>query len=137
MSSQGDPEILYHYTTTAGLIGILSNRGIWATDSWFLNDSSEVRYGLGIVRARLNRYSKQADRPEPEQSALKGAMGILELDLSSVMRSLVACFSAHDDQLSQWRAYSGGGGVALGFDGRAYCSRGTDAVPDVPRLTPS
>ena len=42
---QCDPNaILYHYTSPAGLLGILNSSTLWMSDSDFLNDSSESDY---------------------------------------------------------------------------------------------
>ena len=42
---QCDPDtILYHYTSPAGLLGILNSSSLWMSDSDFLNDSSESDY---------------------------------------------------------------------------------------------
>ena len=49
------PEILYHYTDINGLAGIWEKGRIWATNALYLNDTSEVRVGLEMVRGRLWR----------------------------------------------------------------------------------
>lgn len=43
------PPVLYHYTTSRGLLGILESRTIFATDMLYLNDSREH------IRAELQR----------------------------------------------------------------------------------
>jgi hypothetical protein len=40
------PEVLYHYTDIKGLQGIWEEGQIWATDSRYLNDTSELRLGV-------------------------------------------------------------------------------------------
>ena len=42
-------EPLYHYTTTAGLKGILGSKSIWATHYRYLNDTKEINYGIEKV----------------------------------------------------------------------------------------
>lgn len=42
--------ILYHYTSPAGLLGILNSSSLWMSDSDFLNDSSESDYFYGIYQ---------------------------------------------------------------------------------------
>ena len=39
--SRKPPEVLYHYTTQAGLIGIIRGAEIWATHTQYLNDRRE------------------------------------------------------------------------------------------------
>ena len=40
--------ILYHYTSPAGLLGIMNSSSLWMSDSDFLNDSSESDYFYDI-----------------------------------------------------------------------------------------
>ena len=53
---------LYHYTTAAGLQGILRDQAFWCTSIFHLNDPSELEYGISLVRgmfgakARLRRH---------------------------------------------------------------------------------
>src|SRR5687768_2712440 len=53
------PKILYHYTSAAGLQGILDTRRMWATHARFLNDPSELDYGLQLVRQVVTNYRNQ------------------------------------------------------------------------------
>jgi hypothetical protein len=39
-------DLLWHYTTGAGLRGILETNVLWATDVRYLNDESELKYAL-------------------------------------------------------------------------------------------
>ena|ERR1700732_3664945 len=48
--------ILYHYTNTVGLQGILKSRSLWASDYRFLNDTREFHYGLDIVTDTVRSY---------------------------------------------------------------------------------
>ena len=40
---QAEPELLYHYTTLDGLLGILDKRELWATGISYLNDTFEYK----------------------------------------------------------------------------------------------
>ena len=40
---------LYHYTSGDGLIGILRNKSLWATDINFLNDHREFELGSKLI----------------------------------------------------------------------------------------
>jgi hypothetical protein len=42
-------DTLFHYTTAAGLLGILNTANIWATDLRFLNDVQEAVYAYDIA----------------------------------------------------------------------------------------
>ena len=57
------PGLLFHYTSGAGLLGILERRCIFATDAWFLNDAGEVRFAQERMLERLRERSDlDADR---------------------------------------------------------------------------
>lgn len=45
----GCPPVLYHYTNTGGLEGILESGKLWATDYRYLNDASEVTYAHSLL----------------------------------------------------------------------------------------
>ena len=47
---------IYHFTDPNGLIGILSSDELWATDIWFLNDSSELFHAEHIQSGVLQGY---------------------------------------------------------------------------------
>lgn len=42
-------DALFHYTTAAGLLGILKSAKLWATDLRFLNDAQEFIYARDTV----------------------------------------------------------------------------------------
>ena len=108
------PKVLYHYTSAAGLHGILDSRKMWATHVRFLNDPSELDYSIRLLRGVLAQYrtdgvSKPVDRlfADFDQDA-----NLLE----DGGNAYAICFCAKGDVLSQWRAYGqGGGGYAIGF----------------------
>ncbi len=39
-ADQAEPELLYHYTTQEGLLGIFDTQEIWATHIRYLNDKT-------------------------------------------------------------------------------------------------
>lgn len=99
---------LYHYTDGKGLLGILANKTLWASDPLSLNDASEFEYALEVVRKVLN---KTGDR-----LGLGNVFGNLAGWRQLGQRFFVACFSRDGDKLSQWRAYADKGrGYAIGF----------------------
>lgn len=111
-----DNDFLYHYTTPNGLIGIVENRILWATDVFYLNDSEE--FALGIQIARNYMEKKLADTGDND--SINGRLEWLLNELKRIgplgKRSVyVSSLSEEDDQLSQWRAYCAGGGFAIGF----------------------
>lgn len=154
------PHRVYHYTSTEGLLGILGNSQLHATDLRYLNDTSELHFGLTEM---LRAYETMTQAPAGSESLsdqlavlygvkdwqpigqlpLKAFLSLLrerfdpiaDAIVNSLEESIVigvACFCGEGDLLSQWRGY-GIGGYALGFD--AHVLRG--AVKDrYLRLTP-
>ena len=105
------PEVLYHYTTQTGLLGILQDNCLWATTADYLNDASEYSYGIGLIEAALKERSRASTRDE-ERINLDG----IARGLSKFMTICVVSLTMEGDLLSQWRAYAGGsGGFALGM----------------------
>lgn len=133
--SAGD--YLYHYTTTAGLIGIVSTHRLRLTSAGFLNDEEELVYGSQIAAAALRR---QADATHNLSDALSGAVRdqlyscAIALE-DRVMSELpfVASFSERRDDLSQWRGYAADGGYCIAFH-RETLGQFLSPVPEGPVL---
>jgi hypothetical protein len=103
------PSLLYHYTTQAGLLGIIGKKTLWASSILHLNDAGEFRYALNIARTIAS-----------EERAVGRNMTDFENTLAlmrNVLNVYVCSFSTEKDQLSQWRAYCrDGSGFSIGFD---------------------
>jgi len=107
------PDYLYHYTTAEGLISIVRNREIWATDIFYLNDQSEFRHGLHL--ASECSLSKEAKEKHGEEAS-KAGEGLKTLGPEAIEFNLfVCCFSEEFDALAQWRSYCPRDGYAIGF----------------------
>ena len=111
------PEILYHYTSQDGLIGMLNKKTIWASKIHYLNDSKEFRLALDLARCELNKRISAAtslgDRSRLE--LLRDTIYTIEYTIKGV-NTCVCCFSELEDDLSQWRGYGGGSaGFSVGF----------------------
>ena len=107
---------LYHYTSGENLIRIIESDELWSTQIACLNDMAEVRYGLGELQKRVDqqRAASQESELEPLWEQIDKFLADPQLETAGVF---VACFSELNDDLSQWRAYSGGeGGYAIRFD---------------------
>lgn len=103
---------LYHYTSHAGLLGVVSSRSVWATDSRFLNDSTEIVHTLLLAKRIAGHIYMDDDYLAPLAYALRHALGTMENQAV-----FVTSFSEKPDLLSQWRGYCpGGAGVCIGFD---------------------
>lgn len=80
---------------------------LWATRSEFLNDRSEIEFGLIIAREMLNR-SLLGERTTSYLRTL--------VDSAAFHECYVSCFSGTPDLLDQWRSYGDdGNGVCVGF----------------------
>jgi len=109
------PETLYHYTSSRGLLGIISSGVLRAGNFSYLNDSSELLYGIQLVervfKERLASVSNVTTRR---------VLNVVQDDLRKADQWLdfyTACFCARPDLLSQWRAYgTANGRFCIGFD---------------------
>jgi hypothetical protein len=120
---------LYHYTDTAGLLGILRSGNVWATHSKYLNDASEFQFAVGLLQEVVLEAAADAEadswkdlcRDAVFDSEFSDSAGSAPLDDDT--QFFVACFSEEKDRLSQWRGYGKSiGGYALGFPFDHLCA---------------
>ena len=105
---------LYHYTTAAGLKGILDSKSLWASDYRLLNDTSEFRYGLAIITSQIQSNENDIKLVSADAWLMLESL-LTETERSGVF-ALVASLSIKGDLLSQWRGYNGGKGYAVGIN---------------------
>ena len=110
INEKDGPDTLYHYTSAAGLHGILSHKNLWASNVLFMNDASEVVYGRQVVARMLG--------PRRDKIPICGAFtGDRLFGLGESWNIYVACFCENSDLLSQWRGYGvEGGGYCMGMN---------------------
>lgn len=134
---------LWHYTTAAGLEGILKSQQLWATNIRYLNDDEELRgffehklpdllkSGIddGIHKiCGLPRYQEMLAFAEDHDSikytfieGLHDSLTAVTLKLEVFITSF--CYTLpeflEDGLLSQWRGYGHDGGYALVLDSKA------------------
>jgi hypothetical protein len=108
------PEILYHYTTPAGLLGIISNGEIWAGHTQYLNDQREFKHAISIIDNEIGLMKR-----DPQHAGDRELLDdmVTALKDRETMNVCVCSFSERGDVLSQWRAYSGAAGFSIGFRG--------------------
>lgn len=113
------PPTLYHYTDATGLLGIVTSGTVWATHYAYLNDASEFKYAVGLMKDVVIRATADA---EPDSWKDRFRQLIAQDNDSSLYgndtneQNFVACFSEVGDGLSQWRGYGKSiGGYSLGF----------------------
>jgi Protein of unknown function (DUF2971) len=105
---------LFHYTSVGGLQGIVGEKAIWATDIQYLNDSSELKYGVRRLAQTMGERlhtlkGRQAKCAEQFGEWLRHGF-VLDHHL------FVCCFTENGNQLSQWRGYCPPGkGISVSF----------------------
>lgn len=108
-------DLLYHYTTPEGLLGILQSQNIWATEATFLNDLYEIQYGLEITQEVLNIYIKNKSDFIKDFSQL--TLYYFHLMNSKEEEIYITSFCEKSDLLSQWKGYTNfGEGYAIGLE---------------------
>lgn len=133
---------LMHYTTAAGIAGIVSSGCLWATHAAFLNDAEEIKHFfdarlLDIVLAETHQYASELARSPDIAKKMEAEGGIDQVarseaeTLATKLRSATLTFNhpyifslsaardqrvSHNGLLSQWRGYGSDGGYALVFD---------------------
>ncbi|MHA1613670.1 MAG: DUF2971 domain-containing protein [Candidatus Thorarchaeota archaeon] len=111
---EGNDQILYHYTSPDGLLGILENGVIRASDVRFSNDSTEFEHGLSLIRTLLSDMLRD-DHDKQEAEILEGLADYCDSLSKHLQSAYVFSLSEVADDLSQWRSYTPStGGYALG-----------------------
>jgi hypothetical protein len=116
---------LYHYTTQTGLIGIIKGREIWATHTQYLNDRREFLHAVDLVREEIKRLLDQEALDGSSQPVREQVLLRMQQAVSTSPETINVCvcsFSEESDSLSQWRAYGGSSGFAVGFAGASLTS---------------
>lgn len=120
MSSPGNhfmPESLttftgevFHYTSSAGLLGSLTHKSVWASAASSLNDLGEIRQGWDLIRNIL--------AAQPTSEAVDMLTGFAANPLKRQHEVFVLSASIDGDDAAQWRLYADEGrGYAIGLDG--------------------
>jgi hypothetical protein len=60
------PDLLFHYTDAAGLLGIIDSRKLWMTKVQYLNDKSELNYAFDLMREEIDQQKKGINRTRPD-----------------------------------------------------------------------
>jgi hypothetical protein len=117
--------IIYHYTTISGLLGIVSNSELWASDCRFLNDGSELSYANDIFWDEVKKLNL---RPIGD---CEGGGYRLPFSVLRLFRMYITCFCTNGDQLSQWRGYGEDQGYSLGFSSAKLIKQGLGTIVPV------
>lgn len=106
-------DIVYHYCTLEGFLGIIQNASLWVSDISKSNDGLECIYGRNQIKDRIEKeIATDAEAIHAWKTWYE-----VNSDLHGSMLTYVACFSEKKDCLSQWRGYADDGkGMAIGFN---------------------
>ena len=108
------PELVYHYTTQKGILGIIKNQEMWATQIHFLNDKNEIFLAFKLLNNELVKRFNAAVHPDYKEFLQSIIDYLATMDHGHIC---IASFCEVGDLLSQWRGYGNlGKGYALGFD---------------------
>lgn len=133
-------EELYHYTTTASLLGMLKdcsrekpNLTMWATHCNYLNDSSEFRFGRNICNKVIGEYEEEYDIPKGQRLGAYLHDPLIDdfyeqdfayNDKINYGYPYLLSLSRAKDSLPMWGMYARqGNGVALVFDEDKICAQ--------------
>ena len=119
------PECLFHYTRAGGVLGLLEQGAIWASDARCLNDESELIHARGLLHRALDGLDIEGASPLGSEYVRRLRTALTKLD-----SIYVACFSTQGDDLSQWRGYTEGSvGYSLAFDFDGLALATTQGAP--------
>ncbi len=104
---------IYHYTSPEGLLGILSNKKIWFSNTRFLNDSSENNYIYTLFPKSKYEYEPHVLEEDFFQLIDNIKNQYLNKDFCEIFgitfwveHIFVASFSKDDDNLMLWNYYT-------------------------------
>lgn len=108
-------ERVWHYTDAAGALGIVRSGQFWASSILALNDTQEYLYGVGLLFDLVEKVSGSRKIGTLQKDFIE-QVALLVAGSMPYRRFFVCCASEDPDSLSQWRAYGGGVGYAVGVE---------------------
>lgn len=103
---------LYHYTSTEVLDKILQNAAFWASNIFYLNDSSEFKAGIKAIRTAVKKWKESEHK-----HVVMGYLDEIEkYDGQNWPGIYSISFSTLYDELQQWTTYAKESGVCIELD---------------------
>lgn len=96
------PDILYHYTTAEGLLGLVGGNTLRFSDTKFVNDGSEMAWGRWVLENHLKE--RFASAPEKQQQFWQSVLK-RTAESGDTFRHVIFCMSREGNLLNQWRDY--------------------------------
>ncbi|MDP4022061.1 DUF2971 domain-containing protein [Methylobacterium sp. NEAU 140] len=108
------PKTVWHYTNMSGLNGILQNSCLWASDYRYMNDASELEFGLQILEICIAHHETTSTIDRPLRSDILIEIALMKKNIMG-LHVMTTSFCLRGNVLSQWRAYARQDGLAIGF----------------------
>lgn len=102
------PPLYGHYTTLAGLMGIVKSETLWATNIKFLNDEQEFQHALDMIKEiipKANIAPQHSQYSSHREYVDRIGKELDSLDRYQADSVFTLSFSEETDLLSQWRGY--------------------------------
>ncbi len=112
--ANSSPQEVWHYTTAAGLKGIIENNYLLAGPASQMNDSREIIEGYEAVLQHISTASV-LDAGDARIEALSW-LGTREDAVAGAARIFTVSASSNGDNLSLWRAYGASSSYAIKLD---------------------
>jgi hypothetical protein len=121
-ATRAKDQLLYHYTGAEGALGILRSGVLRGTSAGYLNDTSEISYGLSVCESVIAKEMDACDDSDNRRLLETVREGVRSPEMP--FEVYVTSFSEAADDLNHWRAYSPADvGYALGFTLERFSER--------------
>jgi Protein of unknown function (DUF2971) len=104
------PSQLWHYTDSAGLLGIATSKSLWCTEYRYVNDRQEMATFATQLQGRLRETLKAFLRKEDVDLVAKLS------NMYTTWNVFICSFCKEPDRNEHWQQYARRAGYALGFD---------------------
>ena len=113
---------IWHYTSSAGLLGMIESGAVRATQVAGVNDSTETVYATRLYRAAITRLKEAHAGDELAEGFLQAVLDDTaessEMPGHADSKFFIACFTELEDSVRHWQTYGAGDGYAIGFQAR-------------------
>ena len=127
MSTETEPEILYHYCSNDAFLKIVGGKSIWLSYLSLSNDSEEGKWAKKVFIT----YCEKRGLSNEDTNSLGAQFDYLIHTIGAVGFSL----SERGDTLSQWRGYAdNAAGFAIGFSKSYFLARENQTDAQSPKF---
>jgi hypothetical protein len=105
---------LYHYTNRRGLEGIITDQQFWFTHYQYLNDDTEIQFGMDVAKAMLAELGTRVPKVKIFCDIVIDLFSAE--NMNTAFGFYIASFSRNKDDPQQWQKYGQDGqGFAIGL----------------------